>query len=202
MGTRGLVGFVIDGEVKAAYNHFDSYPSGKGIEVLRQLRGMLDSVEATRQAARKLRLVTDDIPPTDDEIHALLPNADTGVSTGAVTEWYVLLRELQGNLLGYLQAGVMEDGSAFAGDSLFCEWAYLIDLDAERFEVYRGFQKARHDQGRFANLPPDDRDGPAHTYWPIALVASWGFSHLPTDSSFLAMEETIYANEKAQEEGA
>ena len=30
MGTRGMNGFISQGETKAAYNHFDSYPTGLG----------------------------------------------------------------------------------------------------------------------------------------------------------------------------
>jgi hypothetical protein len=188
MGTRGLMGFVIDGEPKLAYNHFDSYPSGKGVQILAQLRAMLDSVEATRTAVRKLRMVTDDTPPTDDDIDRLLRFADVGVSRGSLTEWYVLLRNTQGDLQASLAAGAMEDGSAFAGDSLFCEWGYVIDLDAERFEVYQGFQKQPHSDGRFCNLPPDRADGPIGTYYPIRLIASWGFDHLPSDDQLCALE--------------
>lgn len=35
----------------------------------------------------------------------------------------------------------MIDDSEFLNDSLFCEWTYIINLDNEQFEVYRGFNK-------------------------------------------------------------
>ena len=37
MSTRGFIGFVIDGTEKIAYNHYDSYPSALGLNVLHWL---------------------------------------------------------------------------------------------------------------------------------------------------------------------
>ena len=34
MGTRGALGFKINGEYKVTYNHFDSYMEGLGKEVI------------------------------------------------------------------------------------------------------------------------------------------------------------------------
>jgi len=40
---------------------------------------------------------------------------------------------------------------AFAKDSLFCEWAYVVDLDKETLEIYQGFNQGSV-KGRFASL--------------------------------------------------
>ena len=46
--------------------------------------------------------------------------------------------------------GLMNDKS-FASDSLFCEWAYVLDLDKEVLEIYCGFNQGKS-VGRFAKL--------------------------------------------------
>lgn len=83
-----------------------------------------------------------------------------------------------------LDAGVMIDSAGFLADSLFCEWAYVINLDDCVLEVYRGFQSEPHSKGRYAApsgcsvyyLPA--RDG-CSVYHPVALVASLPLDDLP-----------------------
>lgn len=191
MGTRGFIGFVIGGDEKIAYNHFDSYPSGLGSNVLSWLwrnRHALICDEVHRgevggpvDLARKLRVVDPNSKPTAEDVERLRGYTNTNVGTQQVDDWYVLLRETQGNPAAILDAGVIEDGSSFPLDSLFAEYGYLVDLDANRFEAYRGFQKAEHDKGRFAT-----RSGARDGYHPCALVASWPLDELPTNGEFEA----------------
>lgn len=184
MGTRGLFGFVVDGEVKVTYNHADSYPSGLGSDVLDWLkRADLDDAAAR---ARQLELVTDAVPPTPAQVERLRQFHDPRVSTGSTTEWYSLLRHTQGDPAAVLAAGVMLDGVAFAADSLFCEWAYVVDFDRQKLEVYRGFQTAPHADGRFASDTPDRRG-----YYPIRLVAEFSFDDLPPDEEFVAQLQAV-----------
>jgi hypothetical protein len=192
MGTRGMWGYVIEGEEKFAYNHFDSYPSCLGAELLEHVRGA--DLDDLREKSRALQLVTDETPPTleQQERMVALGAYDGAVSTGRPTEWYSLLRNTQGDPELTLKAGLMEDGHEFAIDSLFCEWAYVIDLDAGQFEVYEGFQKSAHDRGRFADrADPGLLNGSAdgRTYYPVALVAQWPLDALPSADEFQAKLE-------------
>lgn len=191
MGTRGAIGFVVDGQEKLTYNHFDSYPEGLGIEVLTWLRGLTGpKLGEARDKAKALVLVDESAKPTPEQIEALKDYADTGVSTGQLDEWYVLLRNAQGNLQAYLDCGYMPDGHLFPIDSLFCEWAYVIDFDQAVFEVYKGFQKSQPTEGRWKNTEReiDSRTGQPQDYWPVQRIAVYSLERLPTDEEFLKLE--------------
>lgn len=199
MGTRGTWGFVLDQEEKLTYNHFDSYPEGLGVDLVAWLREQ--DIEALKDQVRALRLVDDDTPPTQEEIARAkgLELHDGNVSTGSEVEWYSLLRGAQGDPGLTLTMGCMEEGNAFAMDSLFCEWGYVIDLDNERLEVYKGFQTAPHERGRFAGRG-GGRESVGSTYYPIAEVGSFDLRSLPTPDEFVAQINQIVAPEDEEVE--
>lgn len=193
MGTRGFVTFAIDGENKTAYNHSDSYPDGLGIDVLAWARDAAADPDAARKSVRALRVVTEDSEPTNEDVEQLRQWADFEVDTSVWNgekyvprerpSWYQLLRRTQGNPAAMVRAGVIEDAGGFPGDSLFAEWGYVVDLDAETFEVYRGFQDRPHKSGRFAAMEPE-RNG----YYPVRLVKSWPLAELPSDAALTELE--------------
>lgn len=53
----------------------------------------------------------------------------------------------------------MIDSHEFLADSLFCEWAYIINLDNYSFEVHRGFNKSPDEAGRYSGLQIENSDG-------------------------------------------
>lgn len=72
MSTNGAFGFIIDGQRKIAYNHFDSYPGGLGLDVLRWLRNeLVTNPHALPIRVRNLRVVDEDIDPTDEDFAQL-----------------------------------------------------------------------------------------------------------------------------------
>jgi hypothetical protein len=213
MGTRGFVGFVVDDTEKIAYNHFDSYPGGLGADVLHWLwshrheltcdihKGVSNGPVAL---ARQLRVVPPASTPTAEDVERLREFANLSVGTQQVDDWYVLLRETQGRPDLMLKAGVIEDAGQFPMDSLFAEWGYVVDFDTQQFEVYEGFQHAKHDKGRFADrepYQPPHRAGKPIEYWPVALVASWPLDKLPTTPEFLAAFADEDENEDETVEG-
>lgn len=182
MGTRGFLGFVVDGVEKITYNHSDSYPEGLGADTLTWLSAASKDLETLRAQASAMRVVTRDEEPTQDDVDRLAPWTNLSVGERSTDSWYCLLRETQGNPAAMLRAGYIEDASDFPVDSLFAEWGYVVDLDANTFEVYQGFQKQAHDKGRFASRRFDrERET---TYYPVALLASWPLDSLPTTEDF------------------
>lgn len=211
MGTRGAFGVIIGEQEKIGYNQYDSYPEGKGIEVLRFLRGA--DLSDLRQQAEALRVVKDGEKPTPEDVEALKPWTNLGVSEQSTDDWYCLTRDAQGDFGEMLKSGYIEDGSYFPLDSLFCEWAYIVDLDRNVFEVYKGFQKKLPKRGRWKGRPTKAEDevsyvehlkwcaankrtpwqGERSEYKAVEEVASWPLDRLPTDVVFLAQFELIQA---------
>ena len=187
MGTRGLVGFVINGTEKLAYNHWDSYPSGLGLQTLAWLREQ--DLGALAEQVERLELIDEEKEPTPEQVRRAKEAGviDITVSERSTSDWYCLLRGAQGDLTKTLEVGMMKGDADFAIDSLFCEWAYVINLDDGLLEAYEGFQKAPHANGRFADRGPSQ--GVVHEYHPVALRGSWPLHDLPSDEAFLATLE-------------
>ncbi len=103
-------------------------------------------------------------------------------------------------MLANLECGYMIDSLEFAKDSLFCEWGYLVNLDENVLEVYRGFiSEGEKVNGRFAGheYRPDYREG-RNNYEPISLLATIDLD-LPTDQIKAALQ-TIEDNRHAEDE--
>lgn len=174
MGTRGAVCLVVDETEKVIYNHYDSYPGGLGEDVVGWLRAALAMSEVeTRSAVSALRPVPD-AEPTPEDFERLAKFRDPHVNRGE--GWYSLLRHTQGDLALTLKAGLYESAANFPYDSLFCEWAYVVDFDARRFEVYRGFSQSPPSEGRWVGR---DGEGGDPSYYPVQRIKSWSFDELP-----------------------
>ena len=77
----------------------------------------------------------------------------------------------------------VQDNLEFACDSLFCEWAYVVDLDKNTFEVYKGFNKEPLQEGeRFAFLNDKCK---GEEFYPVKFVKSYSLDSLPTDDEFV-----------------
>lgn len=169
MGTRGAYGFRIGGKDKVTYNHFDSYPSGLGESVLVALASA--DLGRVKTVAEGIEMVDEGATPTDAQIKICQDRGlvNLGVSRQDTSDWYCLLRNAQGDIEALLNGRVpfMSDGAGFLTDSLFCEWAYIINLDEGVLEVYKGFNKVVSAPGRYAPLGGDGQG-----YFGVALIDS------------------------------
>lgn len=148
MGTRGLYGFYKDGVTKATYNHYDSYPSYLGNHIARFIRST--SLDELNQIFDRIIMVGENDEPTEAQVIECIRYLDTEVGTGRLNDWYSLLRGAQGELEPYKDLGLryMIDSQNFIKDSLFCEFAYIINLDDNVLELYKGFQN-KTDKNRY-----------------------------------------------------
>jgi len=144
VGTRGTYGFRHNGREYLFYNHFDSYFTGLGINVINVIKSI--DVETMRRAVDNHVRVKSDDKATDEEYKELLAagipmldDREAQMYADDPESWYVLLREIQYEVK-YFASGLVRFwplSNDFINDTLFCEWGYIIDLDAERLEIYR-----------------------------------------------------------------
>jgi hypothetical protein len=187
MGTRGAVGFRVDGVDRVVYNHSDSYPEGLGHSTLEFVveqnvnhRGNL--VPALAEQARKMIPVEEDAVPTPEQIKELERFTDRTVNGGKV-DFYSVLRKTQGHLDLMLEARYYAGNEGFLLDGLFCEHAYIINLDSGMLEYYSGFVTMEHADkadklGRYwhADVLQKQREeagGKPVEYGPVALCAEF-----------------------------
>ena len=179
MGTRGAMGVRINGHDHVTYNHYDSYPEGLGADIVDVLQH--NPINKLKNLANYLIPVKEDQEPTVYEIEALRNYLDLTVGQQKETDWYCLLRGTQGDFLKFLNAQYYIDSYDFLKDSLFCEFAYIVNFDDNVFEVYQGFQKTRHTYGRYANLSRETYAKEVDDYYPVALVATFPLDNIPED---------------------
>src|SRR5262245_12553784 len=147
MGTRGFMGWAVDGHLYGSYNHFDSYPTGLGKGMGEAIEVMLKTgLEHYRTLARSMRKVKEGDKPTEED-RKKYGHLWQDVSDGA--DWYSFLRANQGGLVETLESGIYHDGIDFPKDSLWCEWAYVADFDRQILEVYEGFTTNIPSAGRW-----------------------------------------------------
>ena len=199
MSTRGIYGFQIDGELKITCSPHDSYPEGTGqvlLDAVRDLR-MECGDDGLAATIRALRCVPPDFRIQDSDIrraNSLLPpgqlRADRLPIGGAATI-QDLFPAFSGRIKDAINFGIVPDCLSFAADGLFCEWGYVVDLDAMIFEVYVGFLEERHSRGRFAAL-----DRAQDQYAPIAGLVAWPIDSIPEDWDHIAhVADTILTSQ-------
>lgn len=211
MGTRGVIGFTVEGQDKLAYNHYDSYPTGLGVKAATVIQTFTD--EQINAAARRIELVKGDDKPTDEQVEAMKAFTDLTVSNRSVEDWYCLTRDLQGELAPYIDGTVnyMIDGSSFTADSLFCEWGYVLDAGRAVLEIYRGFNTSPDGVGRYANQQ-DEGFNTERGYFGINLIREVPFAEIRSvdavdymstlEDEVNAADELKYAAEEADEKAA
>lgn len=181
MGTRGCYGFRKDGVDKLAYNHYDSYPSGLGSDVVKFCKET--SVKEMNAIFDKIMLVDESGIPTLEQIAECHKYYDGSVSSQTVEDWYCLLRHAQGDLNVYKNGlRYMIDNHDFIKDSLFCEYAYIINLDTKKLEFYVGFQKTPDETNRYGI---EDHRG----YYPCKLVSSYSLNSKRSAEQIVKMME-------------
>lgn len=175
----------------AQYGQWDGYPEGQGVTILTFLRSKA-RVKKLTDKLKDVRFAT-----AEDEKKVQEFMNKIGCPNGWMTSEKATLyhkkypyasRDIGGEILEMVANSkdkeiVLNDSTSFAGDSLFCEWAYVIDLDKRKLEVYTGFntQPLAEDE-RFANIA---KSKDSSEYSPIRCIHKFDLDALPTKAKFL-----------------
>jgi len=228
MGTRHLTCVAIDGELKVAqYGQWDGYLKGQGETVINFIRKM--NVKKFAEAVRECRFVSEAvIKKTWTDCGA----DDSGMVNMDISDKHRNLypafsRDTCAGILGLIYDGKekrsvrtekgewknktfthkpvreLDDQRSFASDSLFCEWAYVVDMDNEMLEIYQGFNYDKP-KGRFAQMrPTGGKSSKGRNFQAISLWQTVAFAQIKNDKATLAWLIEIHeAEEKKKEEEA
>ena len=190
MGTRNLTVVVSDGEYKIAqYGQWDGYPSGNGVKVLSFLADM--DVERFKEMLNLVRFATEEDGKEVESFYQSIGVEDDWMNVHQAAKFkqrYPLLsRDVGADILSEVytltEPTFLINNVDFVKDSLFCEWAYLIDLDKGKLEVYTGCSTEPPFGGRFVDGPSKSVDGT--TYYPVNMLKEYDLTALPSESQFL-----------------
>lgn len=209
MGTRNLTMVISKGETKVAqYGQWDGYPSGQGANILNFLtflgtdknsKGKILKENKENDWARNnvkkfLKLKNLSIETFKENLESLSFFKEKEIDlinenfNKSLEERSYLSRDTASEILWKITEGNVDkliSNENFAGDSLFCEWAYVVDLDKNTFEVYKGFNNETIDETeRFFHLQKEEEE-----YKPVTLLKSYDLNNLPTLEEFLELEK-------------
>ena len=196
MGTRHLICVVSNGEYKVAqYGQWDGYPSGQGSSILRFLQS--DQLAAFKESLPKCSWISeDDIAKYWSEFGVNI-RENSSVSYEIYNKFSEkhpqLSRDTGADVLKVIASapnGVkLRNDYDFSRDSLFCEWAYVIDFDKNTFEVYQGFNEKPLDKSERFYSEVLVKYSSDNTYYPVKLLTSFDLSNLPSEDEFLKVCE-------------
>ncbi len=115
MSTRGILGFRIAGKQTLIANHWDSYLDGLGLGILQFLERHRDELPALEEYLSE-RIVSAEDAGEDDSWEQPLSTLQTRIDEGR----------------DFRNGGEIDKFST----SCFCEYAYVVDFDTLRMEVY------------------------------------------------------------------
>lgn len=180
MGTRNLTVVKSNNTVKIAqYGQWDGYPGGQGQDIVDFLLGE-GNVEKLKKNLDNVRFL-DEEGKDKEFIEEYNSNAPTWSNepdnrTDEEKAWWntFMTRDLGAQILTNVANSdrdeiILDDSLDFGNDSLFCEYAYVVDLDEDLLYVYEGFQKEPHEMGLWREGEKRD-SASGDDYYPVKPV--------------------------------
>lgn len=210
MGTRNLTMVIRKQKpVVAQYGQWDGYPEGQGVTVLNFLRKVSKNggMEKFHKRLDEIRFATAEDDAEMEKFFEKIGAKGGWMNSDQAEKYHkkypFLTRDNGAQILNMIMESkgpiVLQDSSDFASDSLFCEWAYVIDLDKMKLEVYTGFNKRPLGKGqRFATIAKTDYKMPKdqdYNYFPIRCIKKFDIRNLPTKRVFISTLKKLTKDE-------
>lgn len=192
MGTRNLTMVVYKTKMKVAqYGQWDGNPSGQGATILSFLKKV--DLEKFKENLKNVSFVT-------KKEMATWKGMDNDVWRAKYPH---MSRDIGSEILGHIDGSNIQlvNQEEFASESLYNEWSYVVDLDREQLEVYKGFQTKPVPKGeRFAKYndraekesmvfydytKSGKKKKKGYKYYPIKLEKIYKFNNLPTKEQLI-----------------
>lgn len=179
MGTSAVM-YVYEGGKRrfAILTNFDGYPSHAGANILGFVCNR-KNVQKLRDSLNKCVLIT---PEEREEYRKRSRNWEYDYAEKHPE--YTVAGDAE-----FLQTLVSSKGSVYvidwSNDMRFSDWAYVIDLDRNTFEVYKGMNRIPLEKNErfYDGLPPDNN------VYPFKEVAVFDMDDLPSNDEFLEKTE-------------
>ena len=121
------------------YNHWDSYPSGLGNDLVKQLKQAIEDGTIEEWKVKVLEL--EDVSgttPTEEQINFLKENTNLEIGED-IDNWYELLKGTQDSLQNMLDAKYFESQIEDYSEprlGIFIEFCYVVNLDTNTLDFY------------------------------------------------------------------
>lgn len=212
MGTRSLTAVKMDGKYRIAqYGQWDGYPRAQGKTALEFLQtadlgkfkkqlGKTTFIKENDLVEKKINKIFDRVSKASQDLKyppeaGALTAAKRTLDEEDLFLYYCSTRDTGAKVLEFVYnapATIKEiplfNKIEFANDSLFCEWAYVIDFDKNTFEVYKGFNKTPlTKKDRFYDVTKNYARR-NNEYFGIKLLKSYKLDKLPNLETFFKLE--------------
>lgn len=203
MGTRHLSCAVVDGEYKVAqYGQWDGYLEGQGLKIIKFLRKYLkkkDGFEIFKKKLQYIAIYTEQRLNEAFNVCGIKEEWITMAQAETLRENYpALSRETGGDIFELIYGGEVKEtrlSLEFAKNSLWCEWAYVIDMDRKCLEIHGGFnQKPIGTANRFYSSVVSEEG-----YYPVKLLKIFTFEEI-LNKDFLKQYNKFVKNYNETEE--
>ncbi|KAN0074382.1 hypothetical protein V8E54_008319 [Elaphomyces granulatus] len=205
MGTRNLICVYHRGRFVIAQYSLWGHPESQGLRILKFLWGS-GNIERLKEGLQNVITLTDEglkqlINTMERDFEAEKSSYHGSRHMTAdekiIALWPSLSRNTGAKVLEIVAQATAENNVPIvqsldlATHGHFCEWLYVVDLDQNTFEVFKGYEhKQQALTTRFIGVGRDNDNVPA-------LIKSFSLSQLPTEDEFInaldkAMTERKY----------